>query len=320
MDYFFASGKIKVLEKKLPNRVDVDRMVDSENYEKAFQVFHDTDLSDNLLNVLPHHYEKAVYKDMAQMRDLIKKISNDDQKLFQFLFLKHDFHNIKLLLKLKIKGEKDYEDNLVPFAIYDSQKMADYILLNNYKNFPDGELKDSIEELFKNSSLEAVDNLCDKEYFRLLLKIAEEIKDDFLMNIVFLEIDFANLRIILRGGRDKIKNFYIPGGSIELNKLLEISSQEDGVLNYLKFYLSKSGQKTFERFFNEKKLWQFEQAFDNFLLSELKLARFVSSGPAVVVAYVLAKELAFRNVRIIMNAKINEITTDVIGERVRNVF
>jgi len=257
---------------------------------------------------------------------MIKKISPDN-KLFQFLFLKYDFHNIRTLIKLKLKEQKNFSDNLVSFGTCDSQKIANYILLDNLKDFSDEFLKSSINNILKNSSLETVDSLCDKEYFKLFLNIAKKIKDEFLIKIVLLEIDFANLRIILRTEKEgerrmMIKDFYIPGGKINLNKLLKIHSEKnnDSVINYLKFYLNKDGQKIFEKFFNEKKMWQFEQAFDNFFMSELKLVKFKSFGPAIITAYVLSKEIAFRNIRIIMNAKINEIPAEIIKERIRNIF
>lgn len=320
MDYIYALGKIRVLEKRLLNKIDIDRMVYTETAEKAFQVLNNTDFSDNLLQVEAHQYERAIQADLLQSKDLIQRMSVDDERLFYFLFLKYDFHNIKTLLKLRLKKEENWQDKLIPFGTHEAEELVNYILLDNRKDLPAGDFKDSINRLLNHLSSETIDNLCDQEYFKLILSWSRKLRDEFLLSLVVLEIDFANLRMILRA-RQKIENFYIFGGNISFEQFLQIKNQGDeAVMNYLRFYLTKTKLKFFDRFFHERKLWQFEQAFDNLFISELKSTRIILTEPAMVAAYILAKDIAFRNVRIIMSGKINEAPVEMIKARIRDVF
>lgn len=319
MKHLFETGKIRVLEKRLPNQTDIDRMIAAESFEKTFQILNDTDLSDNLLHIQPNDFEKAIIADMIQMRDFIKNISNG-QNLFHFLFLKYDFHNIKVLLKSKILQDSNYRQKLIPFSVYPFDIIENYILLNNQKALSSGFLKNFLNRVLKKFSLEIIDDLCDKEYFRLLLNIAKKINNKFIINLAILEIDFANLKIVLRSEKP-IKDLYLSGGNLKLAQLIKIHSEkEEGVVKYLKFYLKKSELVIFREYFEERQLWQFEKAFDNLLIAYLKKSKMITAGPFVIVGYVLAKEIAFRNIRIIMTAKLNGISSSIIKERVRNTY
>ncbi len=319
MSYPFASGKIRVLEKSLPDRTDIDRMVDAETVEKSFQVLNDTDLSDNLLNVQPHEFEKAIYADMIQMRDFVKQVSSDG-KLFNFLFIKNDFHNIKVLLKSKIEGKSDYQEKIIPFGVYEVKDLENYIINEDRKLIPASLFTKSLDKAMKISSLDKVDAVCDKEYFSILASYSKKIKSDFINKILLSEIDFSNLRLALRSTKD-INDSYIPGGNISKKKISELyQGKDDKVIEYLKSKLTRSELKIFERYFTERKLWQFEKAIDDLLLAHLREARKIPFGPEVVVAYIGAKEIAFRNIRLIMTAKLNGVESINIKERIRNVF
>ncbi len=319
MSYPFASGKIRVLEKSLPDKVDIDRMVDAESAEKSFQVFNDTDLSDNLLNIQPHDFEKAIYADMIQMRDFAKQVS-PDPKLFEFLFIKNDFHNIKVLLKSKMEGKSDYQEKIIPFGVFEAKDIENYIMNEDRKSLASELFTKSLDKIIKAPSLDKVDPICDKEYFNTLIGYTKKIKSNFITQLLISEIDFSNLRLALRV-KDNIKDLHISGGNISSKKLAELQEgKDDKVVEYLKSKLTRSELKIFENYFAERKLWQFEKAVDDVLLAHLKEARKISFGPEVIVAYIKAKEIAFRNIRLIMTARLNGVEPIIIKERIRNVF
>jgi len=318
MSYQFALGKIKVLEKRLPNKVDIDRMINAEGPQKSFQVLNDTDMSDNLLNKSPQDFESVIYDDIIQMRNFIKEIS-PDENLFNLLFLKYDFHNIKVLLKSKIMDRKDYQENLISTGIFNSKDLEDFIINENFKSVPEGIFKESLKRIIKINLLEKVDLNCDKEYFKLIINYSKSLKSLFIENFLKIEIDFTNLRIALRTDKNAIL-FYIPKGNLTKNQFLAINNNKEEIVKYLKNFLTKSQEKFFNNFFNERKLWQLEKGFDDFLIDLMKNSRRSFFGPELILSYVVAKEIAFRNIRLIMTAKLNGIEPNILKERIRNVF
>ena len=47
-NYAFATGKIRFLENKLPDKNDIERMIDAPDLESSFKALYDTDYADNL--------------------------------------------------------------------------------------------------------------------------------------------------------------------------------------------------------------------------------------------------------------------------------
>ena len=68
-DYPYIFGLFKSLEGKLLNPNDIERMVDAKDAQTAFRVFNDTEYADNLLEVEPQEFKKALGDDLKQTRD-----------------------------------------------------------------------------------------------------------------------------------------------------------------------------------------------------------------------------------------------------------
>ena len=103
--YEYLTGLIRVLEKRLPDKNDTDRMIQAKTATDAFAVLNDTDYADNLLNKKPEDYNKVLADDTAQLKKLLDgAIANSP--LFDFLFVDFDFLNIKIALKQKLLGAK----------------------------------------------------------------------------------------------------------------------------------------------------------------------------------------------------------------------
>ncbi|WP_191980816.1 V-type ATPase subunit, partial [Clostridium haemolyticum] len=64
----------------------------------------------------------------------------------------------------------------------------------------------------------------------------------------------------------------------------------------------------------------FEKLCDNFIMNFIKDAKYISFGPEPLIAYILAKENEIKIIRIIMVGKINNIDSQVIGERLREIY
>ena len=99
-DYLYAAGVIRHLENKLLNPTDIKRMMDAPDLASAFKVFHDTDYFDNVLDVKPVEFIKALDADLVQAKRKIQEMAPSEE-LVEFLFMRYDFHNLKLLLKEK---------------------------------------------------------------------------------------------------------------------------------------------------------------------------------------------------------------------------
>jgi len=329
MSYPYATGKIRVLEKWLPDKTDIERMIGAESFEDAFRVLNDTDLADNLRGLDAHDFQKALNEDLAQTRSLIEKIS-PDENLFKAIFIKYDFSNIKLLFKARFNENVDYKNNFISFGVCQKDNLVDYIINDNKKILLDKKIKKAIENIAtvtrKQQSPQIIDEICDQEYFKLVLEYARKINNSFISNFYKLKIDVANLKILLRGkalnkNEKEIKLMFVAEGKIPQKNLFSLYSKDDeALIKFLKACFSKSEEKLFEDYFREKNLWQLEKAFDNLLFNFLRKAKNITFGPEIILSYFYTKELISSNIRLIMVAKLNKAETIEIKDRLRDIL
>ena len=93
----FASGVINVLEKRVFDKLDQERMLKSPNRERAFAVLFDTDLGK--IASAEKEVEKIIDQDISLLKNTLARLLQEQEGLFWFLFLKFDALNLKVSLK-----------------------------------------------------------------------------------------------------------------------------------------------------------------------------------------------------------------------------
>ncbi len=326
-DYAYIMGLFRSLEGKLLNPNDIERMIDAPDIESAFRVFNDTEYADNLLEVEPKDFKKALNDDLKQTRDLYEQVISD-KKILEFLFLRHDFHNIKLAFKEKY-SQKDLAEKESQIGTILSSSIKNYIL-NEARVDLRKELKEIIDqaraEFEKNNNPHFIDSYLDRKMFALLSQTVDEIGNDFITDFLKMQIDMANIKIFLRTRRLKkdgkwLENELIPGGRIKEKELLSVYDKDDKeALNTFFIHFNNKFISLIVDYLEDKNLWKLEQQFENYELEYLKETKRMSYGPEIAVAYYYAKKNALRNVRLIMTGKLNEVAPAEIRERVRNLW
>lgn len=308
MSYPFASGKIRVLEKRLLSQNDLDLMVNSKNAQDCFAVLNDTDLADNLLKSDAQNFGSALAQDFAQNRKLIEEIV-DDKRLIKVLFLKYDFHNLKVFLKSKISNSFDFAKMISRLGTINPDELKKRIIENSAKIKFGEDFESALagieRKLALNNSPAAVDEACDKEYFVLLAKLAGQIGSKFISDFCRLQASIVDLKVDLR------RKFLIKAGKAEIQK---------AAADFIKLRLKPADKKFFENYFREGEFWQLEKAIDDLLVNRLRKTKFITYGPEVVFAYVFSKYNSAGNMRLSLAGKCNEIETEEIKKRVRKIL
>jgi len=326
-DYPYIMGLFRSLENKLLNQNDIERMVDAPNIETAFRVFNDTEYADNLLEVKPEEFKKALDDDIKQTRDLFEKVI-DDKKIIQLLFLRYDFHNIKLAFKQKY-SQKDLTEEESHIGTVPASSLRNRILSQAKTDLPPAleEIIRKAEKDFENNHQpHFIDSYLDKEMYRLLLKTAKKLNNNFILNFLKMQIDIANIKIFLRAKRLKkdhkwLADELIPGGRIKKEEFINILDKEiKEALNVFFFYFDNKFRRIVEKYLEDKNLWQLEKNFEDYELDYLKETKRMNYGPEIAIAYYYAKKNALRNVRLIMTGKLNGIEPSEIRERLRKLW
>lgn len=324
--YIYSSAKLRALEPKILDQTDIERMVDAPDLESAFKVLNDTDYADNLLDLAPAEYRKALSEDYLQTYKLLQEVS-PNRDLVKIIFLDRDLVNIKLLVKAKY-FDLDINDILKENCVYRTTDLKNYIL-EKVDTGLDVDIKNLIDEALKNlpedSSPDLIDTQLSKGYFALLEKIAKRMKNELIKDYVKTLINSSNILTILRGKRlnlDKTKmaGKLINGGSLNLIKLGDAYAEDiKNLRNVIANAFDKTVVESFDQYTADDILFNLEKALEDYKTRLISKARLIAAGPEVILYYHLAKQNAVSNIRIIMTGKENGINSEEIKKTLRLV-
>ncbi|MGE4282609.1 MAG: V-type ATP synthase subunit C [Clostridia bacterium] len=327
--YAYAAARVRAIERKLLDKVKIDRMVEAKTAEEALKVlidadygYSDGDISDAFAyEIILKEEHKKVYK-------LLKEIAPQPE-VFDIFLIGNDFHNIKVLLKAEFLGQ-DFDELLTDTGTIPSSKLKIMIKDRNLSEM-DPVMQKAIEECIdsfnRTGDPQNIDLILDKASFQQMKEAAECSKIKFIIGLVEILADLANIKIFLRVQRlkkswDFLSKVLVPGGTIGEKIFIEkLESPLEGFVEVLKYtpYGSFS-EEAIESFKNSGNLTVFEKLSDNFMISYIKKAKYIFLGIEPLVGYLMAKENEIKIARIIMVGKINNISNEMIRERLREAY
>ena len=329
MNFTQAVARLRVLEKRLLNKLKIERMIDSTSPEDVLKILQETEYANLMVNVKrPEDYNILLKEELNRVYSLMYKVS-PDPVIVDIMSLKYDYHNIKVLLKARAL-EKDFSSMLIPVGTVDIEKLKSYMTNMEYK-----ELKPIMMEAILEAEKvyhelkdpQKIDIILDKYMYIDMLARAKETEIDFMIDNIKMNIDFSNIKSIIRLKKQEkdvkfLKEVILDGGDISNNVL--VRTFEEPIENLAtKFSSLKYGEVIklgLEEYLKTGKLSVLEKFSEDYIMKNLKVAKYITFGPEPVFAYIIAKETEIKVIRIIMVGKLNNVDTAVIRERVREVY
>lgn len=321
--------RLRVYETKLLDKSKIDRMIDSNSANEALKVLQETEYSNIMSDVKSaENYEIILSEELKRVFRLMYDIS-PVKSLVDLMSIKYDYQNIKVILKgMFLKEDLSYL--LISVGTIEASKLSSLIENKDLRDLAPL-MRQSIEEAMASfestKDPQIVDIILDKYMFKALMQIKNEVKDAFVDKYVVALIDSTNLKTLLRVKKqNKDREFFasviIEGGSIEKDKLLGMLNDaveniytKLSYTNYAEFI--KSG---IEHYTKTGSVSLLEKLVDNFIMDMMKNAKIIPFGVEPLLAYMYAKETEIKIIRIIMVGKLNNISSEVVRERLRDIY
>lgn len=323
--YGHAVGRVMVHEATLLNWQQVERLIES-HFHEAITV--------SLETVYGSYMEGA--NDALQVESALERFLADEYRFLdevcagtlvaEFMHLKYDFHNLRVVLKRYHFGDTGGEEPLIGLGTVSLEELREAV-----EQPQTARVQAYLKEVITGARVglerggadpQVVDTMIDRAFLERRLTVAEEERSGLLVSFCQAAIDVANLRIILRGiGFGKDVYYYqealAEGGKLPKKELLELAGEPfskvaERLLN------SRYGRMltgVVERGEERARLTTLDKASDEYLLDQVKGFSKVSVGPERIVRYMLARENEVMILRIIFMGKLHALSPEIIEAR-----
>ena len=321
-----SSTRLRVMEKELLKSENFIRASETDTLEDALRSLSDT-VYNKYINKIssPTEYEYILKEELTRFYDELFDISPSKIPI-RLITLKYFYHNLKVLIKEDI-GKKDLKDLYMNIGDFDLKEYRDALVKGNKRN-KNIELIQKVEEIYEEKKdPQLIDIYLDNAYFTELLELAEESQVDLFIEYAKNLIDFTNIRTLLRAKKQEkdvefLRQIIIEGGNVRKETYLdllnrEVSSDTD-VFKKLEIY--KYIKEALDSFKERGNLSDFEREMDNYFIDLIKDVKYITYGPEVIFANVLAKEMEIKNLRIILVSKLNGLDSEFIREKLRDTY
>ncbi len=319
--YAYAVARIRVLEKNLLNKHTLNNMAEAKTPEDALKVLKEAGYGDSTEAINVYSYEKLLSDELKKTYALMEELV-PNEKMFDIFLYKNDYHNLQVLLKQQISG-KNGEAYLIDSGSIPLNKLKEAVLNKSFKELPEVMGK-AIELAFdtysRTQNSQLIDIVLDKAVYEHMFNTALESKNDFIIKLVQVMCDLSNIKTFLRilnmkKDYELFVTAFLEGGTVRKDLFSTAFKLENPATE---FFSTKYGDICVEGF--SKTFTEFEKICDNFLIEYIKKAKYLHLTIEPLIAFLFAREAEIKMARIIMTSKLNNISTEIIKERLRECY
>ncbi len=326
LDYLFSTARIRAMETKLLNRERLLRMINAKSMEEAIRVLMECGWEESVDFSTYEAMERSLYTERQRTFTALTSFA-PDKSLIHVFQLKYDYHNIKAILK-GMAQDKDYTAMLSTCGCIDPKRLAALINEGDYTPLSPAMRKavtEAREVLNRTRDPQYADTVLDRACYGEMLTLAKNSNSSFLLQYVQLLIDSINLRtavrLKVRGlSYDYLRQFFISGGSIAINRLLtDLTPDMLGTI-FATTPLQAAAVCGGNVLRKEATLSQLDIACDNAIMEYLHSAKYIGLGEQPLIGYLAGKEAELVAVRIIMTGRLAHMDSNAVQERLRETY
>lgn len=326
LDFTQGVVRTRVLEKRLLTKGMLERLIDAETFDEALKVLKETDYF--LDSMEKTNFETMLFSTLKRSFQMMDDISPDSTVVDLFR-LKYDYHNLKVLLK-EIILDEDFSHLYLPIGTFDMKQVKKFIVKEKLKEVAPP-IQAAIMEVLTDFKItrdpQRIGMILDRLYVHQFLKMINEIHVPLLFEYVRAMIDFINVRTFIRVKRQgKEQKFFeevfLPGGNIV--KTTYVHSYTAPIDSFMKRIRNEKITRglipALQSYKETNRFTHFEKAMDDDLMKIIRVAKTIHFGPEPIFAYLVAKEVEMKNIRMILVSKLYDIPSDVVRKRMREMY
>lgn len=332
-DYNIINPILRIKENDLVTDRDFSLMLAADSLESFIGVLQTTAYGEyisrgNEMDFI-NHFEDYLRKDRKKVFEWLYSIVPDKGPVDLFT-LRYTYHNLKVLTKGEFLG-RDLDHLLVDDRRYSFEVLRSAVYNLESTEVPPiilESIREVKEHLKQYSDVQGISVIYDRYCLKHRMMLANELKIPELLKEETTFIDLTNISFMARGilqkqSRSVLSTILSEDGSIPKEKLLVFAGSPD--LESFKSYIYTTVYKDiFYSITDEKTKWinlrALNVAKDNYITKSYQSAKLRAFGPLLLLSYLNAKEVEWKNLRLLIVGKKNDFSQEVLKERVRESY
>ena len=317
-DFTYAVARIRFRETKLLSDTDLNALLMSSDADAVMRLLRDKGWGDNT-DCRP---EELLALEENKLWEFINE-TVDDISVLNFLLIPNDYHNLKVILKC-ITRDMEPDSMLIEDSVEDAQAIYKAIKSREYGDLPEylqEVAQDAMTTLLQTSDGQLCDIIVDKACMEHVYRLGKESKSDIIRLYCELFVVAADIKIAIRCANTKKKIDFIRRAlaecdTLDVERLAQAACEgKDEVIAYLGTTEYRSAVEAIET-----SMSAFEKWCDDYMTNAMKPQKWEPFGIGPVVAYIIARQNEIKAVRMILSAKLNDLSENTIKERLRDMY
>lgn len=323
--YPYASARVRAMEQKLITRDKLSRVIEAKDADAALRVLQEMGYGPSTSGQMS--FEDMIKHELDEADAFLVSVSPSD--LFaRIMRCEKDFYNLKVLIKL-LMLDKNLEEAILSPGNIPVETLRRALADNNYFDLP-GTMTDAMNYIDKQFAVapdvSIIGLALDRAYAKEVRNMVRELNNDLVTRYFRRFFDMSNfiaLMRIRRSGHTKemFERAYFKGGSIsKYTFTAAFDVQEESLFDMLMRRDYASMTQAWSEYKKTGSLYMLEKARDDDLMALIKAGRHDMFGIAPLMGYYIAKQREAAAVRMVMTAKQGGLDSQVLKQRLKELF
>lgn len=313
-----AVARIRFKELALLSKSDIEQLMSCKSEKECIQYLSDKGWGKEGVQGSDQILAAEREKTWELLKELIKDIS-----FFHTFLYENDYHNLKAAIKQIYKGT-DYDNIYLSNCTIAPEIIVQAVTEHDFSLLPEV-MREVAEEAYQIQLRTGDSQLCDivldKAALDRIYAHGKASGNELISHYVELRVAAADINIAIRCVKTgKEENFLTQAlsdcDSLDINKLTQCALEGmDSIYSYLSTTDYSDGVAALK-----ESSQAFERWCDNRIIEYIRPQKYNPFSLSPLAAYLLARENEIKTVRILLSGKRNDISDDIIRERLREMY
>lgn len=316
---------IRLKETELLSNAQYEQLLNAKSINELKEILKNTVYGPYMTSDFAETFEYIYSKEKGKLYEWLYEMAPEPEVITIYTS-RATFHNLKVLTKAELTG-KNLDHLFIEDGRYSIETLKSAIRTRISTELPQPLMNAILEVLdyFQESTtLQAIDIIYDRNFLTFQKYLAETLNDQNIIAEVTAFIDLTNIstmaRGIIQGQRENFLSTVLSSsGSLSKGRFLEYTEQT--LASFTDFVLTTTYGGLVSPIVStetkEMDLVAFEKVKDDYLTSLYDKAKTMAFGPLPLLAFLNAKEVEWKNLRLLVVSKRSDFPMAVVRERMR---